>query len=68
MRLVEQILAEQVYENEEGNTKHFYALLDAFKDKRYIRVNGKLLFAIYKPYQDCLMTVFPWRDFILCLQ
>ena len=28
-----QILAEQVYEDEEGNTKHFYALLDAFKDK-----------------------------------
>lgn len=46
-----QILAEQVYENEEGNTKHFYALLDAFKDKRYIRVNGKLLFAIYKPLE-----------------
>lgn len=46
-----QILAEQVYEDEEGNTKHFYALLDAFKDKRYIRVNGKLLFAIYKPLE-----------------
>lgn len=43
------ILAEQIYEGKEGNEKHFYALLKAFKDKRYITVDGKLLFAIYKP-------------------
>lgn len=44
-----EILAQQVYESNEGHKKHFYSLLDAFKDERYIRVNGKLLFVIYKP-------------------
>ncbi len=42
-------LAVQIYDDKEGNEKHFYSLLKAFKDNRYIRVNGKLLFAIYKP-------------------
>lgn len=45
------VLAEQIYEDSKGNEKHFYALLEAFKDKRYIRVDGKLLFAIYKPLE-----------------
>ena len=44
-------LAVQTYEDAEGNKSHFYSLLSAFKDKRYIRVNGKLLFAIYKPLE-----------------
>lgn len=43
------ILAEQIYEGKVGSEKHFYALLKAFKDERYIKVDGKLLFAIYKP-------------------
>lgn len=44
-----QPLAVQIYEDPRGNEEHFYSLLSAFKDRRYIRVNGKLLFAIYKP-------------------
>ncbi len=28
---------------------HFYALLDAFRDERYLTVNGKPLFYIFKP-------------------
>ena len=43
------ILAEQKYLGKEDNEKHFYSLLKAFKDKRYIRVDGKLLFVIYQP-------------------
>ena len=43
------ILAEQKYLGEEDNKKHFYALLDAFKDSRYIRINDRPLFMIYRP-------------------
>ena len=42
-------LAEQKYLGREDNEKHFYRLLKAFKDSRYIRHEGKLLFLIYKP-------------------
>lgn len=42
-------LAVQRYLGEEDDIKHFNRLLPAFKDKRYIRVDGKLLFMIYRP-------------------
>lgn len=44
------MLVEQLYLGEEDNEKHFYSLLKAFKDKRYITVDGKLLFMIFRPY------------------
>jgi len=44
------ILAEQLYPGEKDNEAHFYSLLDAFKDKRYIKIDGKLLFMIYQPF------------------
>lgn len=43
------LLAEQKYLGHDDEEKHFYSLLKAFKDKRYIKINGKLLFVIYKP-------------------
>jgi hypothetical protein len=43
-------LIEQLYPGEEDYTQHFYALLDAFKDKRYLRKNNKPIFVIYKPF------------------
>lgn len=42
------ILAEQKYPGEKDNEAHFYRLLNAFKDKRYIKVDGRLLFVIYR--------------------
>ena len=39
----------QEYLGEEDYREHFYALLPAFKDKRYITVDGKLLFSIFAP-------------------
>lgn len=42
------LLAEQKYLGREDNEKHFYKLLKAFKDPRYIKYEGKLLFIIYK--------------------
>lgn len=44
------MLMEQKYPGEQDNIAHFYDLLPAFKDKRYTRINGKLLFAIFSPY------------------
>lgn len=38
---------EQTYPGENDIRAHFYRLLDAFKDRRYIRVENRLLFLIY---------------------
>lgn len=46
----DKLLAEQKYLGVEDYTKHFYSLLKAFKDSRYIRQDGKLVFVIYKPF------------------
>ena len=45
------LLAEQLYLGEKDNEAHFYSLLEAFKDKRYLKVEGKLLFLIYAPFE-----------------
>lgn len=43
------LLAEQKYLGKKDNEKHFNSLLKAFRDDRYIKVDGKLLFLIYQP-------------------
>lgn len=43
------LLAEQKYLGEEDNRKHFFSLLNAFRDPRYIKIDGRLLFVIYQP-------------------
>lgn len=45
----DKILIEQEYPGVNDYEAHFDALLPAFKDKRYIRVDDKPLFLIYKP-------------------
>lgn len=45
------LIAEQLYNGEADHVEHFYSLLKAFKDDRYIKVEGKLLFLIYNPLQ-----------------
>lgn len=44
------ILMEQSYPGESDFIGHFQALLPAFRDRRYIRVDGKPVFFIYDPY------------------
>lgn len=43
------LLIEQTYIGEDDNKKHFYRLLNAFLDKRYLKQNNRLIFLIYSP-------------------
>lgn len=43
------ILMEQLYPGDKDYEDHFYVLLKAFHDHRYIRVDDKPIFMIYKP-------------------
>ena len=43
-------LIEQTYNGLEDYENHFYDVLPAFQDKRYIKVNGKVFFLIFDPF------------------
>ena len=43
----DRLLIEQTYPGAEDYVRHFNALLPAFKDKRYIKADGRLLFGIF---------------------
>ncbi len=45
----ETMIAEMTYPGEQDHIDHFYKYLKAFKDDRYIKVDGKLLFLVYAP-------------------
>lgn len=59
-----QVLMEQTYPGTEDNRAHFYALLDAFRDPRYLRIDGRLVFAIYDVWRFREVTQFmaEWRE------
>lgn len=59
----DKLLIEQKYDGEKDYTLHFMTLLPAFKDKRYVRVNGKLFYAIYDPmhFADVECFIKTWR-------
>lgn len=43
------ILIQQTYPNEQDEKRHFFEILGAFQDPRYIRVENKPLFVVYRP-------------------
>ena len=43
----DKLLIEQTYPGVDDFIAHFHAMLPAFKDSRYMKVNGKLLFGVY---------------------
>ena len=44
-----EMIFEQTYPGGEDEIRHFYRLLPCFRDKRYIRVEGRLLFLVFDP-------------------
>lgn len=58
------MIAEQLYPGREDYEAHFNYCLPAFRDKRYITVDGMPLFGIYEPYMHpdakCFMDI--WRE------
>ena len=47
----DKILIEQTYPGPKDEEAHFYALVPAFTDKRYLKIDGKPLFLIYQVYE-----------------
>ena len=43
------VLIEQTYPGPDDHERHFYAVLPAFRDPRYFRVDGRPLFLVYRP-------------------
>lgn len=58
------ILAKQEYLGKEDYVEHFNYLLPAFKDNRYMKIDGKLIFTIYDPigFKDVSNFMTVWRQ------
>lgn len=59
----DQLLIEQEYPGVEDYVLHFNTMLPAFKDKRYLRHEGKLVFVVYQPLATKEIKTFieTWR-------
>src|SRR5262249_8418679 len=59
----ERVLIEQTYPGSEDYAKHFFAVLPAFADPRYLTVDGKPVFLLYRPTELADQSAFAdcWR-------
>lgn len=62
-----QLLIEQTYPGEQDIIDHFYRVLPALKDPRYIRIDGKPAFMIYKyaEHPDIKHFISKWNELAL---
>lgn len=60
----DRLLIEQTYPGKKDAIQHFYACLPAFKDERYIRIDGKIPFTIDQPMKstEIIEMMKIWRD------
>ena len=59
-----ELILEQTYPGVDDYIEHFNYLLPAFRDERYIKVDGKLIFVIYAPpfVPDLNVFIDLWND------
>ncbi len=62
--LSNKILIEQKYPGKEDYISHFYAMLPAFKDNRYIKINKRPVFVVYSPnlIPDNVLFTSTWNE------
>ena len=62
--IIPKLLIEQTYPGKEDIVNHFNTMLPMFKDERYFKIHGRLLFLIYSPVDipnfDQFKTI--WND------
>jgi lipopolysaccharide biosynthesis protein len=60
----DRILIEQTYPGDDDHRRHFNLLLQAFRDRRYVTVDGKPLFLIYRPWEipEVKKVTDSWRE------
>lgn len=60
----DRILIEQTYPGVKDYESHFYAVLDAFSDSRYITIEGKPVFFVFRPNElpDSKKFIDCWRE------
>jgi hypothetical protein len=58
------MLIEQTYPGRADHEAHFDALLPAFRDERYVRVDGNAVVGVYRPTElpDPVLFTAVWRD------
>jgi len=60
----DRILIEQTYPGVNDYKAHFYCMLDAFDDHRYMKIDGRNIFCIYRPtdFPDARRFMEVWRE------
>jgi hypothetical protein len=63
----DRILIEQTYPGDDDHRAHFDALLLAFRDRRYVTVDGRPLFLVYNPMEipDVHVVTDLWRNMVV---
>lgn len=60
----ERVIVKQTYPGQKDHEKHFYYLLKAFSDDRYLTIDEKPIFVIFRPYEIPNIKQFTdfWRE------